>query len=128
MTIDKEIIIDGVNVARCIYYGSQENCTIRNHQKCSSFLNCYYKQLQRKEQECEELKKQLDTAKINYANEMDYPKMYKQALEKVSSILIALDNILPHECLKKQGNASEKAIQDALNIINEVKNSNNEQN
>lgn len=52
---DKQIIIDGVDVAGCAHYGSQENCTIRAHQKCSNYPNCYYKQLARKTQEYKNL-------------------------------------------------------------------------
>lgn len=70
---DKQIIIDGVDVSRCEFlqqedidldytcyaeegYQSGEIC-------CSACPNCYYKQLKRKEQECEELKKIINEAK-----------------------------------------------------------------
>lgn len=56
---DKQIIIDGVPVQDCCYFdyendGYEDSCYI--HQNECSAQNCYYKQLKRKEQECEELK------------------------------------------------------------------------
>lgn len=55
---DKQIIIDKVDVSECIYYkapGKYNTCGY----DCKLTPNCYYKQLKCKEQECEELKKQL---------------------------------------------------------------------
>lgn len=55
---DKQIIIDGVDVSGCIYYkatGKYNTCGYC----CEQNPNCYYKQLKRKERECEELKEQL---------------------------------------------------------------------
>lgn len=62
---DKEIIIDGVDVSECEYQ-YYENCKIDyeewngeiiRYNKCRNSPNCYFKQLKRKEQEFEELKK-----------------------------------------------------------------------
>lgn len=55
---DKKIIIDGVNVAGCYYLKYDKiGCDI---DECYCVGNdCYYKQLRRKEQECEELKERL---------------------------------------------------------------------
>lgn len=55
---DKEIIVDGVNVAGCVRLQDDEiSCDLGG--ECEGWENCYYKQLKRKEQECEELKEQL---------------------------------------------------------------------
>ena len=63
---DKQIIIDGVDVSGCewireVGLDSQYICTCNSPNKTSGYCkdnpNCYYKQLKRKEQECEELKK-----------------------------------------------------------------------
>ncbi len=59
---NKQIIIDGVDVSECEYClkMTKYRCTIqRNVYKClcEENPNCYYKQLKRKEKECEELKK-----------------------------------------------------------------------
>lgn len=43
-------------------------------------------ELARKTEECEQLKADLATCKCNYGNEIDYQKMYKQALEEINSI------------------------------------------
>ena len=59
---NKEIYIDGVDVSGCIHYkatGKYNTCGY----DCGLTQNCYYKQLKRKEQECEELKKIIDEAK-----------------------------------------------------------------
>ena len=73
MTDKEKIIIDGVNVSQCefyIYYSSDRyphRCGIHKDMfgipACCDVAdcckNCYFKQLKHKEQECEELKKQL---------------------------------------------------------------------
>ena len=59
---DKQIIIDGVNVACCVRLQDDElSCDLGG--ECKGWENCYYKQLKRKEQECEELKKIINEAK-----------------------------------------------------------------
>ena len=71
---DKQIIIDGVDVSGCCQYMHRymEDYDIdtldycRHHFKPCKDVNvkyCYYKQLKRKEQECEELKKTLTEIK-----------------------------------------------------------------
>ena len=63
----EEIIIDGVDVSKCEFY-CEEYCTLSNDrderlpfaEKCTGYSDCCYKQLKRKEQECEELKKAND--------------------------------------------------------------------
>lgn len=53
-----EEIIDGIDVLNCKFF--QEDYTDiycrLTEDSCSASPNCYYKQLKRKEQECEELK------------------------------------------------------------------------
>ena len=56
---DKQIIIDGVDVAGCVRLQDDEiSCDLGG--ECKGWENCYYKQLKRKEQECEELKETID--------------------------------------------------------------------
>ena len=63
--IDKQVIIDGVDVSGCSWcvYAPDEDayCLINDGEdlSCEDNPNCYYKQLKRKEQECERLKKEL---------------------------------------------------------------------
>ena len=72
----KQIIIDGIDVSKCKYfdYDSKEckaeyyvryGYEIVKYDSCIENPNCYFKQLKRKEQECEELKSDLtDLSKI----------------------------------------------------------------
>lgn len=64
---DKQIIIDGVNVNECLFYQTnfEEDYDVKIKHYCSNWhnscesnnnSNCYYKQLKRKEQECEQEK------------------------------------------------------------------------
>ena len=63
MTNKEIIIIDGIDVSGCILRRRKEpNCIVCNGYSskvfefdCSDFKNCYFKQLKRKEQECDEL-------------------------------------------------------------------------
>lgn len=66
MTDEEVIMIDGVNVVACFHYvkdSKEYSCGLSNcpfhYRFCEENPKCYYKQLQRKEQECERLKIQL---------------------------------------------------------------------
>ena len=63
---DKQIIIDGVNVAECMYFDKNAvvfNCIEdttsgdKGCYKCKDNPNCYYKQLKRAEQKLDKIKK-----------------------------------------------------------------------
>ena len=60
---DKQIIIDGVDVSGCKYWKGYcriaSLCDYAGH-LCEVTPNCYYKQLKRKEQECEEWQKEVE--------------------------------------------------------------------
>lgn len=63
---DKQIIIDGIDVSECIYFKMNNKmpmCRACNSgvgsPYCEYHKDCYYKQLKRKEQECEKLKAEL---------------------------------------------------------------------
>ena len=62
---DKEIIIDGVDVNKC-YYLRYDHIGCDIDQTYCLGNDCCYKQLKRKEQECEELKKQHEQYKPFY--------------------------------------------------------------
>lgn len=60
---DKQIIIDDVDVSKCIYFQQEDDGYTCGAEECNGAIvacracdNCYYKQLKRKEQECEELR------------------------------------------------------------------------
>lgn len=100
-----KIIIDGVDVSGCDFLAKEDvyssysgeyqaykgECGCSENEMCKDHKNCGYKklakQLFRKTEECEKLKKDLDTANINYANEMDYQKMYKQTLKEIKEYI-----------------------------------------
>ena len=105
---NKEIIIDGVNVSECECFSKYgHSCDLmRPFGFCSQWVNCYYKQLKRKEQECERLKKELETVyddckgcpTCNEAlyNANLYAKEYrklKQTLAKIKEICNSVENI-----------------------------------
>ena len=54
---DKQVIVDGCDVAGCEYLGLYKECKLKCGSccpvDCKDNPNCYYKQLKRKEQECE---------------------------------------------------------------------------
>ena len=99
---DKQIIIDGIDISGCEYClkMTKYRCTIqRDVYKClcEENPNCHYKQLKRKEQECEELKKQVEVIKerlfrkiapIDYTDCPYYIKMvkFKQTLIEIKEI------------------------------------------
>lgn len=66
---NKEIIIGGVDVSGCKEYISSLShvCNLVNGKtdefECNCYPNCYYKQLKRKEQECDKYKEALDEIK-----------------------------------------------------------------
>lgn len=60
--MDKQIIIDGIDVSCCEDYGYRGKAGHWCHnydEPCTDYPNCIYKRLKRKEQECEELKGKL---------------------------------------------------------------------
>jgi hypothetical protein len=98
MTDKEQIIINGVDVSKCDklivnqLYGYACNCEEDTHiiSSCKNRHNCYYKQLARKTQECEELHTELKF-KVEYIQEQrevikDLEKKLKisiQALEEL---------------------------------------------
>ena len=92
---DKQIIIDGVDVSGCEYYNKDDktcrevngnyDTDICEFDKCEN-SNCYYKQLKRKEQECEKLKEAIDgLLKIQYQL-ADSCTKYEQTLTEIKEI------------------------------------------
>ena len=92
----KELIIDCINVNECEFYGYDGICKLYSgsncSKDCSNYPNCNYKQLKRKEQECEELKTILQTSDIVKAvissAEINFP-----IIEKLSNTLNEIERI-----------------------------------
>lgn len=69
---DKQIIIDGVDVSGCCCYENGKCLWTKRYYEnnivpdCKKVKNCYYKNWQRKEQECEDLKEQKHCWECDY--------------------------------------------------------------
>ena len=133
-------IIDEVDVSWCewireIELDSEYICTCNSLNKTSSYCkdnpNCYYKQLKRKEQECEELKKWKEnvanlfdkTCRCKYLNEGNahcsfYNKeciainqcLYKnqQTLTEIKELLLKTPTDSPMHCVNAKGKILQK--------------------
>lgn len=95
---DKQIIIDGIDVAGCVYYKQEciANCGMfaLGDFKCEGQI-CLYKQLKRKEQECEELKKRLESFQKDYSKlyQVVENKGYIKELDQLKQILAEIKEI-----------------------------------
>lgn len=83
MTDKEQIIIDGVDILDCDnYYVEQETDQVKcdlSDEYCRENKNCFYKQLARKTQECEELK----DARFNLNCEIYSLNRYRKALDEI---------------------------------------------
>lgn len=100
---DKEIIIDSVDVSGCKHYEKRSfyNCneTFEDNGgiiciNCEDNPNCYFKQLARKNAECEELKEKIrikddENSNLNkkYRQEQAEKISYRKALEGIEDIM-----------------------------------------
>ena len=142
MTDKKEIIIDGVDVSGCEYY-DQGICNIpdviETYDSCIDKGACYFKQLQRKEKECEEVSNEIVELNVKYetvvnlakknadANEYCLQELekenqkLKQALDEIEkmieSIITDCDPITPNYRLNQ---INDRAY-DILDIIRKTK-------
>lgn len=122
---DKEIIINGVNVAGCYFCkNSFELTDFEGIQKCSEIRDCFYKQLQRKEQECEELKAELQASKDDHAYAVELEKdidHYKQALDNITGLLQSILDPFEEDDKEQQLHYCKEITENILTILNEVK-------
>lgn len=106
--MDKEqIIINGVDVSGCILldewkhcdscntliktiYPNATKCHVEQDLRCETYPNCYYKQLDRKTAECEELKKK-NVILQNRNQQLDgattEASRYRNALDEIKGML-----------------------------------------
>lgn len=106
---DKQIMIDGVNVSRCKNYRPKDRFTCYPYIcNCHQKPDCYYKQLQRKEQECIMLEEE-KSEKINLLEQVIialYPNADDDELFEVAFNAEFIDKVktIAQECeeLKKQ--------------------------
>ena len=131
---DKQIIIDGVDVSWCKHYKHNDknsgwsSCTSKDEEHihavnplCCENKDCLYKQLKRIEQECEELKKQLERKEENYQKLLNKSNKYIHNLvdENVQDISNLARQL---EQLKAENETYKKMLEDedvrlALNEI-----------
>lgn len=114
MTENKPIYVDGVDVAGCEFHSStpsSELCYMKGN-KCNDNLNCYFKQLARKTQECEILKrdnstlfdKAMETRKENVELQvqLDQLKAEKEKLKANNETWKTIDIIFDNGVTKTQ--------------------------
>ena len=101
---NERIIIDGVRVDECCWFdyendGYKDSCYMFQNE-CSA-QNCYYKQLRRKEQECQQAMDnyvQLDLQRVKEYNELvDLYKAKEQECEELKKELQAQRDFTAHE-------------------------------
>ena len=102
---DKEqIMINGVDVGGCRFYQIKANKLYPKAQYCGSMRNifcednpnCYYKQLARKTQECEELLKEnqqlrnslSDSLMFKFTGQENETNRYRKALEEIEKVCL----------------------------------------
>ena len=111
MNSKEQIIIDGVDVSGCksldgwkhcnccndlikTIYPKATKCHVEEDLRCETYPNCYYKQLARKTQECEELKNTLKKLTrgvvlpaIQEPEVINLTDRYRKALEEIEKEL-----------------------------------------
>lgn len=120
---DEKIIINGVDVSKC-YRFSRKTGYCEGAFKpeelpfCENF-DCYFKQLKRKEQECEELKEKIKKySKINEQDTKDFAN-YKQVLDEIEKIISTPCISTINNCIECK--CSSCLYKQVLNIINKAK-------
>lgn len=138
MTDKEQIMIDGVDVSGCKYLGNGRICNAEREEDgytdwacCNPELNdCYFKQLARKTQECEELKEKLrikdnENSNLNkkYRQEQNEKRCYRKALEEIEEIVNEPCTDSQSDCKSCNFSCEHK---DILDIINKAKGEMNE--
>lgn len=93
----EQIIIDGVNVYGCVQFIQEEGDCCNLGGSCKGWPNCYYKQLARKTQECEELLKEnqqlrnslSDSLMFKFTGQENETNRYRKALEEIKGIAVS---------------------------------------
>ena len=115
------IIIDGVDVSKCKYRSStpsSELCYNRGN-KCNENSNCMFKQLARKEQECERLKNELSTYGATGICEVCTEKSVLQN-DRYIKALIVIENIAKEDFNHTCWETYARQLKQILQKISEV--------
>ena len=129
---DKQIIIDDVDVAGCVRLQDDKiSCDLGG--ECNGWENCYYKQLKRKEQKCEELKEKVKKyGEINEQETKDYAELkaeneeLKKIINEAKSSSLDLQSFLVGEAVQneyeQQLDQLKKTNEELKNIIKSLQN------
>ena len=87
---DKQIMINGVDVSGCINLNKRDkvSCFDILYDKCKEVPNCYYKQLARKTQECEQIKEKYEALKLENQEGYEIVDELKQKCEELKKQLM----------------------------------------
>lgn len=147
--MDKQIIIDGVDVSECEFliinndkqlcrciksdlFGGIEFVENAKNGNCKDNPNCYFKQLSRKTQECETLASQLDfEVQKKECLEQECEKLKSQVDEDYNYYTTELKTLRDIISNKEKRNAAlfltsgryRKALEDIKEVINNILNS-----
>jgi hypothetical protein len=110
MTDKEQIIIDGVDVRGCKDRYCDTNCGNTGLScpdiMCENNANCYYKQLQRKEQECEKLKKIIENQRKEIYRHRHKQAELKERIKTLDgkdiTVQITESEFAEYQSLKKQ--------------------------
>ena len=126
MTDKEQIMINGVDVSKCRYFCRYDDlCRDDNIGRvvrplCKRIPDCYFKQLARKTQECEELKRKVELM-------MDCPDCkvdeYKKALDEIEDYCndYCMDDCIGDERLRTFDKCQQCISGDILDVINKAK-------
>ena len=123
---DKQIIIDGADVSGCIYFKMNNKipmCRACNSGAgspyCEYHKDCYYKQLKRKEQECEILQMSENEAKEIIAELKAENDTLRQFLSKEPLALQALQSA--YSSYKKSADVFYEMVKQYKQTLTEIK-------
>ena len=135
---DKQIIIDGVDVSGCEHLTEKQGCWLSTcdylkykgnitNKLCKYNPNCYYKQLKRKEQECEELKEKVKKyGEINEQETKDYAELkaeneeLKKIINEAKNSKLDLKSFLVGEAIQNEYEQQLDQLKQTLAEIKEI--------
>lgn len=122
---DKQIIIGGIDVSGCKYFD-----IISTHSElqecpsckdlCKNNPNCLYKQLKRKEQECDELKNRRDEWTSKCEQETKLREFIGEQLDQLKQALAEIKEIAETCSFTDSSELLLCRIEQILQLINEV--------